>query len=95
LPKGKVAIIGAGPGGLTSGMLLASRGFEVDIFEKKPVLGGRNAPLQIGDYKFDTGPTFFMMKFILDQVFLKPIERPKITWNLFTWIPCTGSSSRT
>jgi len=70
LAKGKVVIVGAGPGGLSSGMLLASRGFQVDIFEKEPVLGGRNAPLQMGDYKFDTGPTFFMMKFILDQVFL-------------------------
>lgn len=77
LKKGKIAIVGAGPGGLTSGMLLAARGFEVEIFEKEPVLGGRNAPLKIGDYIFDTGPTFFMMKFILDSVFAETGRDPQ------------------
>ena len=32
--KKKIAIVGAGPGGLTSAMLLASRGFDVTVFEK-------------------------------------------------------------
>ncbi|MHC5034400.1 MAG: phytoene desaturase family protein, partial [Planctomycetota bacterium] len=65
----RVAIVGAGPGGLTSGMILAKRGFKVTVFESKPVVGGRNARLDLGPYKFDTGPTFLMMKFILDEVF--------------------------
>ncbi len=69
MSKGKVVVVGAGPGGLTSAMLLATRGFEVQVFEKEPVLGGRNAALKLGDYTFDIGPTFFMMKFILDQIF--------------------------
>jgi len=36
----KVLIIGAGPGGLTAGMLLAHRGYDVRVFERKNVLGG-------------------------------------------------------
>lgn len=64
-----IAIIGAGPGGLTSGMLLAKRGFKVTIFEKDAVVGGRNQTLTVGDYRFDVGPTFLMMKFVLDEVF--------------------------
>ncbi len=64
-----IAIIGAGPGGLTSAMILARHGFEVSVFEKNGVVGGRNAPLRLGDFSFDVGPTFLMMKGILDAAF--------------------------
>lgn len=65
----KIIIIGAGPGGLTAGMLLASRGFDVTIYEKSSKVGGRNTSFEAKGYKFDVGPTFLMMKFILDEVF--------------------------
>ena len=65
----KIVIIGAGPGGLTAGMLLAHRGFEVHLFEKENVVGGRNAAITTEGFSFDIGPTFLMMKFILDEVF--------------------------
>jgi len=64
-----VIIIGAGPGGLTAGMILARRGFDVTIVEKKDRVGGRNAELKVGDYSFDTGPTFLHQKFTLDEIF--------------------------
>lgn len=50
-------------------MLLARRGFKVTLFEKKTTVGGRNAELRLGEFSFDTGPTFLMMKEILDKVF--------------------------
>ena len=50
-------------------MLLSSRGIEVDLFEKAPEIGGRNAELVLGQYRFDVGPTFLMMKFLLDELF--------------------------
>jgi len=65
----KIIIVGAGPGGLTSAMLLAKRGFDVEVFEKDEKVGGRNQSIEENGYKFDTGPTFLMMKFILDEVF--------------------------
>lgn len=64
-----VTVVGAGPGGLTAAMLLASRGFRVTVFEKNDRVGGRNAALVRNGYKFDVGPTFLMMRFILDEVF--------------------------
>lgn len=64
-----IAIVGAGPGGLTAAMLLAARGFKVTLLEKDQHVGGRNAAIYRNGYKFDTGPTFLMMKFILDEVF--------------------------
>ncbi|MEM7144092.1 MAG: phytoene desaturase family protein [Verrucomicrobiota bacterium] len=67
----KVVVIGAGPGGLTSAMLLAHRGFDVIVLEKNDRVGGRNAELKVDDYSFDTGPTFLHQKFTLDEVFLE------------------------
>jgi phytoene desaturase len=65
----KVIIVGAGPGGLTCAMILARRGFSVTVYEKEDRVGGRNAALKLGPYTFDTGPTFLMMKFILEEMF--------------------------
>ncbi|BCX49396.1 phytoene dehydrogenase [Haloferula helveola] len=65
----RVIIVGAGPGGLTAGMILARRGFDVTIVEKRDRVGGRNAELKVGDFSFDTGPTFLHQKFTLDEVF--------------------------
>jgi phytoene desaturase len=65
----RIAIVGAGPGGLTAAMILAHRGFDVTVLERESYVGGRNSEMRLGDYRFDLGPTFLMMKFILDEVF--------------------------
>lgn len=65
----KIAVIGAGPGGLASAMLLARRGFNVKVFEKAPRIGGRTAEVKVGQYRFDLGPTFLMMRYLLDDLF--------------------------
>src|SRR4051795_10043648 len=67
--KRHVVIVGAGPGGLATAMLLAQRGFRIQVFEKQDVIGGRNAEVRLGEYRFDLGPTFLMMKFLLDELF--------------------------
>src|SRR5690606_6340374 len=60
---------GAGPGGLAAGMLLASKGYQVDIYEKNDRIGGRNAALTLGDFTFDTGPTFLSMLHLVEELF--------------------------
>jgi len=50
-------------------MLLAHRGYRVTLLEKNDRVGGRSARLQLGDYSFDTGPTFLHQKFTLDEIF--------------------------
>ena len=50
-------------------MLLASSGADVVIHEAQPVVGGRTRRLEVGAYSFDTGPTFFMMPWVLEEVF--------------------------
>ncbi len=63
-----VAIVGAGPGGLASAILLAASGASVDVYERHPVVGGRTRRLSLGDHHFDVGPTFFMMPYVLDEI---------------------------
>ena len=65
----KIAIVGAGPGGLTAGVILSSKGYSVDIYEKQDYIGGRNSSFEMEGFKFDLGPTFLMMKFVLEEVF--------------------------
>ena len=67
----KIAIVGAGPGGLAAGMLLTKQGYQVDIYEKDSYVGGRSKPIYLNEFKFDAGPTFFMYKEILEEVFEK------------------------
>ena len=65
----RVVVVGGGPGGLTAGMILAHRGCEVTLFEKEGQVGGRNRTLEVDGFVFDVGPTFLMMRYILDEVF--------------------------
>lgn len=67
--KKKVIIVGAGPGGLSAGMVLANRGYDVTIYEKKPYVGGRNGALKIGGYTFEIGPTFVMLPQTFIEIF--------------------------
>ncbi len=64
-----IIIVGAGPGGLCAGMLLSHRGFKVSVYDKHAEVGGRNRAIQLGDFRFDTGPTFLLMKDVLDEMF--------------------------
>ena len=65
----KIAIIGAGPGGLSAGMVLVTKGYEVHVFEKDDRVGGRNQRMDVSGYQFDLGPTFLMYLEILEDVF--------------------------
>ncbi|WP_079525566.1 phytoene desaturase family protein [Solibacillus isronensis] len=65
----KIAVVGAGPGGLAVAMLLAHKGYEVTIYEKQAYVGGRTSEIKLGDYKFDMGPTFFNMLYIAEEIF--------------------------
>lgn len=65
----RVAIVGAGPGGLASALLLAKAGAEVTIIERRDRVGGRTALLESQGFRFDLGPTFFLYPRILEEIF--------------------------
>ncbi len=64
-----INIAGAGPGGLASAMLLAAKGFDVQVFERRSRVGGRTSYIVDGDFKFDAGPTFFLFPQLLEEIF--------------------------
>ncbi len=65
----RVIIIGAGPGGLATAMLLAKSGVDVTVLEKQPHVGGRTSLIEGNGYRFDLGPTFFLYPQILQEIF--------------------------
>ena len=64
-----VAIIGAGPGGLASALLLAKSGVNVTVFERSGSVGGRNKVFDRDGFKFDLGPTFFHYPEVIEDIF--------------------------
>jgi phytoene desaturase len=65
----RVTIIGAGPGGLASAILLAAAGVDVTILERLPRVGGRTSAHEAEGFRFDVGPTFFLYPQVLRQIF--------------------------
>ncbi len=65
----RVAVVGAGPGGLATAVLLAARGVAVTVYEAQPSIGGRTGRLTLGNFHFDRGPTFFLMPHLLEEIF--------------------------
>lgn len=71
----RVAVIGAGLGGLAAAVRLASKGHEVRLFERRAIPGGKASTLDVGGYRFDTGPSLFTMRPVFDELFETAGER--------------------
>ncbi len=65
----RVAIIGAGMGGLAAAIRLRLMGFEVEVFEKNEQAGGRVGRLCENGFTFDTGPTLLLMTDVYRDLF--------------------------
>lgn len=55
----KAVILGAGPFGLIAGERLAKAGYQVEIYEKLPMVGGMCRTWKWGDFLVDTGPHIY------------------------------------
>ena len=60
-PTDHVVVVGAGLGGLSAALRLAGAGRQVTVLEREAVPGGRAGLLELGGYRFDTGPTVLTM----------------------------------
>ncbi|MFI8593495.1 phytoene desaturase family protein [Microbacterium sp. NPDC078428] len=65
----RVAVIGGGVAGLATAALLAHRGDEVTVFEARDEVGGRAGSWQHEGFRFDTGPSWFLMPEVFEHYF--------------------------
>lgn len=65
----RVAIIGAGAGGLAAAVDMACAGWQVDLFERSNTVGGKMRQLQVAGKAIDAGPTVFTMRWVFEQLF--------------------------
>ena len=65
----RVAVIGAGLGGLSAAIHLRIRGFEVTIYEANDQTGGRAGQIIADGFTFDTGPTLLNYPWIFEELF--------------------------
>lgn len=64
-----VIVIGAGIGGLSAAIRLASAGHSVTIFEKNPLVGGKMNETSSNGFRWDTGPSVITMRHVFEELF--------------------------
>ncbi len=64
-----VVVIGGGISGLATAALLATEGHRVTILEKQDVLGGRAYTFSEEGFRFDAGPSWYLMPEVIDHYF--------------------------
>ena len=71
----KIAVIGAGIGGLSVAARLAKAGHTVEIYEASDRSGGKCRTEWFGDYGFDTGPSLLTIPAVYRDLFIKTGKR--------------------
>ncbi len=65
----KVIVIGAGVAGMASAIRLQQAGYDVELFEKEALPGGKMHRVEKDGFKFDLGPTIVMMPELYREIF--------------------------
>ena len=69
VPVRRAVVIGGGISGLASAALLARDGFAVTVLEQRTQLGGRAGSWERDGFRFDTGPSWYLMPEVFDHFF--------------------------
>lgn len=67
----RIAVIGAGMGGMTAAARLAATGHEVTVYEASSTYGGKCRSVTIDGFVFDTGPSLLTLPAAYRDFFLK------------------------
>ena len=77
----KAIIIGSGIGGLATALRLKAQGLDVVVFENNSYPGGKLSSFNLGQYRFDAGPSLLTMPHYIDELFELFNENPKDYFN--------------
>jgi len=69
LAQSEVTVVGGGFGGLSTACYLADAGADVRVLEKNEQLGGRASRLHAEGFRFDMGPSWYMMPDVFERFF--------------------------
>jgi phytoene desaturase len=64
-----VYVLGGGFAGLSAAIYLALQKCEVTLLEQHPTLGGKAGTFEKDGFRFDTGPSVFTMRWVLEDIF--------------------------
>ncbi|RZI94294.1 MAG: phytoene desaturase [Microbacterium sp.] len=67
--SGSAIVIGGGIAGLATAALLAREGRDVTLFEAREVVGGRAGLWERDGFRFDTGPSWYLMPEVFEHFF--------------------------
>ncbi|MEM1217633.1 MAG: phytoene desaturase family protein [Bacteroidota bacterium] len=67
--KKRVGVIGSGFAGLSAATCLADQGFDVTVFEKNQIPGGRARKFEAEGFMFDMGPSWYWMPEVFEKYF--------------------------
>jgi len=65
----RIAVVGAGIGGLVAALELAAAGLAVTVFERASAPGGKLGEAEVDGRRLDAGPTVFTLRPIFEAVF--------------------------
>ena len=68
----RAIIIGSGFGGLAAAIRLSVKGYQVQIFEKLDMAGGRAYVHKQDGFTFDAGPTIITLPYLIEAMTSKP-----------------------
>ena len=71
----KVAVIGAGLGGLSAAISLRAAGYQVEVFEKNEKIGGKLNLFEKDGFTFDLGPSIFTLPQFFRDLFERAEKR--------------------
>ncbi|MFC6757545.1 MULTISPECIES: phytoene desaturase family protein [Haloarcula] len=69
LTEETVTVVGGGVGGLAAACTLADAGADVTVLERTDSLGGVTNRLELGEFTFDTGPSWYLMPGTFERFF--------------------------
>ena len=65
----RAIVVGGGIAGLATAALLARDGYAVELLEQNDELGGRTGSWESRGFRFDTGPSWYLMPEVFDHFF--------------------------